>query len=85
MDKYNKQGKFFLIVTTIVCVFSVYTILNGFNHNKLISVQWVILLGILFTSIANLIRNIKEMKIYYAIGALMITITVLIFYLVPQV
>ena len=84
MDKYNKQGKFFLIVTTIVCVLTINASLDGFNDNIFTGNQWFILLGTLFIATVNLLQNIKEKKVYYAIGAFMITITSVVFYLVPQ-
>lgn len=84
MDKYNKRGKIFLVVTIITCLCALYISLDGSNSNRLTGIQWFILLGTLFTSIVNTFRNIKERKIYYAIGSLLITITLLVFGLVPQ-
>jgi len=84
MDKYNKRGKIFLVVTIITFLYVLYLSLDASNYNKLTGIQWFILLGTLFTSIINVFRNIKEKKIYYAIGSLLITITLLVFGLVPQ-
>lgn len=85
MDKYNKQGKIFLVVTIITFLCVLYLSLDGSNYIRLTGIQWFILLGTLFTSIVNVFRNIKEKKIYYAIGSLLITITLLVFGLIPQI
>lgn len=85
MEIYNKKGKIFFIVTIIICVVSIYLSLNGIHNNILTGSAWFILLGSLFISIVNLLKNIKEKNYYYAIGNIVIAVTVVGCYIVPQI
>lgn len=85
MNENNKKGKLFLITTIIVCITSIYASLNGFNNNRLSGISWFILLGSLFISIVNLLKNRKEENSYYPIGNIILASTAVVCYVAPQI
>lgn len=80
----NKKGKFFLITTILICVASIQISLNGFHDNKLTSSSWFTLLGGLFISIVIFPINKKDENSYYAMGNLVIIVTIIVCYILPQ-
>lgn len=80
----NKKGKFFLITTILICLASIQISLNGFHDNKLTGSSWLILLGALFISSVIFPINKKEENSYYAMGNLVIIVTILVCYILPQ-
>ena len=85
MGGYNKKGKILLVVSIIICIVSIYASLNGLHNDGLSRVSRFTLLGILFISVVNLSRNIKEKNIYYSISNVVIAITVIVCYIIPQI
>ena len=84
MNRDDKKGKFFLITSVAIFVASLYISLNGFHNDILTGVKWFILLGILFISVVNILKNRKKENSYYSIGNLIIAVTVVGCYIVPQ-
>lgn len=84
MDKYSMRGMIFLIVSIIICVVSIYASLNGLHDNILLRSSWFYLLVVLFISVVNLLKNRKKENAYFSIGNLVIAITVVVCYIVPQ-
>ncbi|MGL5327711.1 MAG: hypothetical protein ACRDD7_00490 [Peptostreptococcaceae bacterium] len=84
MDKHKNKGKILLIFSIVICITSLYASLNGLHDNALSRSSWFILLLILFISVVNLFRNIKEENKYYSITNILLSITVVVCYILPQ-
>lgn len=80
----NKKGKLFLITTILICVASIQISLTDFHDNKLTGSSWLTLLGGLFISIVIFPINKKDENSYYAMGNLVITVTIVVCYILPQ-
>ncbi len=84
MENYNKKGKFFLIVSIVILVASIYRSLNGLHNNVLTGSSWFILLGSLLISVVNIFKDREKGYSYYSVGNLIIVVTVLACYIAPQ-
>lgn len=79
MDKYDKRGKFFLVFSIFICALMTYmTVKFGFTKQNVFVVSILFLIFVINSYIA-----IKNRKIYYAIGDILMGITVFIVFVVP--
>lgn len=81
---YDKSGKVFLIVTLVTCIIGISITIRGFNNSSFTGGQWFIAIGTMSVTIFNGINSLKERRIYYGLGTIIISLVILLFGVIPQ-
>ncbi|WP_163103053.1 hypothetical protein [Peribacillus alkalitolerans] len=82
--KVKRKGQvFFSITLSLFLIITYFFIKSGFEDSYEMPILMSIVL--IFTSIINIIQNIKNRQPYYVAGSLLAIVMILVFFLIPKI